>query len=88
MAASAALLSTDKYLNVEVTNGKVISDGEKLIVVGMAFPGLNDSLALDNIEGLDVNIPESFELAADVTDFEMEYICYSGFKRHLLAVRH
>ena len=44
MAASAAVLSTDRYLNVEVTNGKILSDGEKLIVVGMAFPGLQDSL--------------------------------------------
>ncbi|MBP5378044.1 MAG: hypothetical protein J6Y64_00695, partial [Ruminococcus sp.] len=71
MAASAALLSTDKYLNVEVTNGKVISDGEKLIVVGVAFPGLGESLDLGRIDGLDVDIPESFELSADVKGFEM-----------------
>ena len=71
MTASAAVLSTDKFVNVEVKNGKVISDGDKLIVVGMAFPGLNGSLGLDSIEGLDVDIPESFEIEADVTDFEM-----------------
>ncbi|MBQ9898429.1 MAG: hypothetical protein IJM44_03125, partial [Ruminococcus sp.] len=71
MAASAAVLSTDNFTNVSVTNGKVISDGEKLIVVGIAFPGLNDSLALGDIEGLDVSLPDTFEITADVTDFEM-----------------
>ena len=71
MAASAAVLDTSKFTNVEVTNGKVISTGEQLIVVGLGFPGLSDSLGLDEIDGLDVDIPESFELSADVTDFGM-----------------
>ena len=71
MAASAAVLDTGKFVNVEVKNGKVISDGDKLIVVGMAFPGLNESLALDEIDGLDVDIPDSFEVEADVSDFDM-----------------
>ena len=37
----------------------------------MAFPGLNESLALDEIDGLDVDIPDSFEVEADVSDFDM-----------------
>jgi len=71
LAASAAVLSTDNYVNVEVKNGKVISDGERLIVVGMAFPGLGESLDLGKIEGMNIELPESFEISADVTNFEM-----------------
>ncbi|HOR21931.1 MAG TPA: hypothetical protein PLY43_04340, partial [Ruminococcus sp.] len=71
MAASAAVLDTGKFLNVEVKNGKVISDGERLIVVGAAFPGLSESLGLDDLGGSDLSLPDSFELSADVTDFAM-----------------
>ena len=71
MAASAAVLSTDKYLNVEVTNGKILSDGEKLIVVGVAFPGLQDSIDFCKLDSVNIDIPESFEISADVKNFEM-----------------
>ena len=46
---SGAILSSDHFKNVEVTNGKVISDGENDIVVGIALPGLSDSLKLDEL---------------------------------------
>ena len=54
-----------------MTNGKILSDGEKLIVVGMAFPGLQDSLDFGGLDSIDVNIPDSFEISADVKNFEM-----------------
>ena len=72
MTASTAILNTDIFSNVEVTNGKVISDGEKLIVAGMAFPGLSQSLGLDEKEDLDIEIPESFTIEADVVNFSMD----------------
>ncbi|MDE5862487.1 MAG: hypothetical protein K2H28_09885, partial [Ruminococcus sp.] len=68
MTASVAMLDSGKFLNVETVNGKVISDGEKLVVIGVAFPALSESLGLD---GTDIELPESFEISADVTDFEM-----------------
>ncbi|MDE6538588.1 MAG: hypothetical protein K2K66_00210 [Ruminococcus sp.] len=68
MTASVAMLDSGKFLNVETINGKVISDGEKLIVIGVAFPALTESLGLSET---DIKIPESFEISADVTDFEM-----------------
>ena len=71
MAASAAMLDADNCVNVEVKNGKVISDGDRLIVVGMAFPGLSENLDISKIEGVDIDIPDSFELSADVKDFEL-----------------
>ena len=73
LMASGTILDGDKFSNVEVTNGKVISDGNRLIVLGMAVPGLSESLGLDNLEDLkdaDIQIPETVEITADVKDFE------------------
>ena len=72
MAASTAILNNDIFQNVEVTNGRVISDGEKLIVVGMAFPGLSDSLGLDEMKDIDVNVPDHFTIECDVQNFKMD----------------
>ena len=38
------IFSNDNAGNVEVDNGSVISEGKNTVVVGMAFPGLADSL--------------------------------------------
>ncbi|MBQ3885933.1 MAG: hypothetical protein II729_07460, partial [Ruminococcus sp.] len=67
-AATAAFLDPEKFVNVEVSNGKIISDGNRLIIIGLAFPGINDTLGLDELEGLNVKLPESFEISADVKD--------------------
>ena len=69
---TAAILNTDNFSNVKATNGKVISDGNKHIVIGVAMPGLADSLNLKNTSiGSNFDIPEDFEITADVEDFQM-----------------
>lgn len=69
---TAMILPSDTFSNVEVTNGKVISDGDKNIVTGLAFPGLRDSLKLDSYEKLeDVSIPDYVEVTADASNFEL-----------------
>lgn len=75
---SGAMLDTDKFTNVEVTNGKAISDANRLVVVGMALPGLKESLALDQdkldkleLADTDISIPEYVEISADTTHFEL-----------------
>ncbi|WP_434309982.1 hypothetical protein [Hominifimenecus sp. rT4P-3] len=66
------LLSSDHFTNVEVENGKLISDGKNNIVVGVAFPGLADSLGISQVEALsDVEIPDYVEITADVDDFTL-----------------
>ena len=64
---SAMMLSSDEYSNVSVENGKLISDGDKKIVVGVAFPGLTEDLNLKDLD-LDVDIPETVTITADVKD--------------------
>lgn len=66
------ILPNDNFTNVTIDNGKVISDGNRSIVVGFGMPGLKESLNLDDIKDADdLTIPESLEVEADVTDFEM-----------------
>lgn len=62
------LLDSDTFTNVEVSNGKFINDGDHTIVVGIAFPGLQENLALDRDK---IEIPDYVEITADVTDFEL-----------------
>lgn len=70
---TGTLLPTDKFSNVEVTNGKVSKVGDNIIALGMTMPGLKDTLNLKfDGESLDMDIPEYFEISADVNDFELD----------------
>ena len=70
---SGMILSQENFSNVKVTNGKVISDGSRNIVVGVALPGLSDSIGLSDTEDLkDIDIPEYVEVEADTTNFKLE----------------
>ena len=72
MLVSGFILPTDTFNNVKIDNGKIISDGDKEIVIGVGMPGLADSLKLEETEMLkDIEIPDSFEVEADVTDFSL-----------------
>ncbi|MBR0410920.1 MAG: hypothetical protein IJI25_07960 [Eubacterium sp.] len=69
---SAMILPSENFSNVEVENGRVVNDGDRNIVIGMAMPGLRKSLKLDDYEKLsDVDIPDHVEVTADATDFEL-----------------
>ena len=65
---SGLFLDSSKFSNVKVTNGKVVSDGERIIIAGIAFPGLRHDLGLTKKE---INLPEHFEITAHVEDFEL-----------------
>ncbi|MCR4755332.1 MAG: hypothetical protein K5868_07355 [Lachnospiraceae bacterium] len=71
---TAMMLPTDRFTDVTVTNGKVMSEGNNNIVLGLAFPGLTDSLDLDREElaDKDIEIPEYFEVEAKVNDFKLD----------------
>lgn len=62
------LLDTEVFRNVTISNGKLINDGNRIAVVGIAFPGLQEDLAISK-EKLD--IPDYVEISADVENFEM-----------------
>ena len=73
---SGLMLDSDKCTNVSISNGTVIADGKREIVVGMAFPGLVDSLNGKKVEEISVlseledkvSIPSNVVIEADVID--------------------
>ena len=71
---SGVVLPTEHFSNVTVTNGKCISECENQIAVGVAMPGLRESLNLEDgaDELQDIELPESVEVEADVENFELE----------------
>lgn len=62
------ILDNDTFQNVQITNGKLVNDGDRTVVVGLAFPGLQENL---NLSRNDLSIPDSVEITADVTNFSL-----------------
>lgn len=67
VALTGAILDTEHFSNVSVSNGKLINDGNHIAVIGMAFPGLQE-----NLQVAELDLPDYVEITADVTDFTME----------------
>lgn len=62
---TAMMLPSDEYTNVTIDHGKIVSDGDKNIVVGLGFPGLEENLNLES-KDIDIDIPDNFIITADV----------------------
>lgn len=68
VAVAGTILQNDNHKNIEISNGKVINDGSKTFVMGIALPGLQQSL---NIHRNDLEIPDSIDITMDATEFEL-----------------
>ena len=74
MAMTLVPLDEDVFSNVKVTNGKLLSMDDGSMAVGMALPGFSEALDLKSLSYTeDVDIPEYFEISADVTDFSLDF---------------
>ena len=62
------LLDNDVFTNVEITNGKLINDGSRTAVIGIAFPGLQDNLAISPEK---LEIPDYVEITANAKNFKL-----------------
>ena len=71
VVATGTCINNDNNKNIEVTNGKAIDDGSKTMVVGLTFPGMQESL---NIDKNTLEIPTSIEITMETTNFEMNNI--------------
>lgn len=65
LMATGLILDTEKFTNVVVTNGKLVSDGERDMAVGIGLPAMDSILGVE-----DLDIPDYFEVEADVTEYE------------------
>jgi len=61
------MLDNDTFRNIEVSNGRLVNDGDRTAVIGIAFPGLQENLAVSK-EKLDIT--DYFEITADADNFE------------------
>ena len=78
---TGVILPNDFFSNVEVENGRLITEGNNAIVIGYAFPGLYESLKYDDFkENLDeeqrekaedLDISDHVIITADAKDFEL-----------------
>ncbi len=62
------VLANDVFTNVEVSGGRMINDGDRIVVIGYGMPGMRENLAVDSDK---LDVPDSFEISADVKEFEM-----------------
>ena len=65
---TGTILDNEHFKNVEVSNGKLVDDGDHTSVIGIALPGVQENL---NIKKSDLDIPSYIEIEADVKDFMM-----------------
>ena len=65
---SGLFLDSASFSDVKVTNGKVVSDGDRIIVAGIAFPGLQHDLGLSRDTA---EIPDYFEITAHTDNFKL-----------------
>lgn len=66
---TGVLLDHDTFSDVRVTNGKCITDGDRTVVIGVAFPGMNENLGLDETDA--ATFPSYVEIRANVKNFRM-----------------
>lgn len=85
--ACGTIINNEHNRNIRITNGKVIDDGNKTIVMGIALPGLQESLAVSKDT---IDIPNTIEITMDSTDFELNnmvsYITPKVIKKSDLAI--
>ena len=68
VVVTGGIIKNDKAKNVTISSGKVVDDGSKTIIAGIAMPGLQESL---EVSKSDVDIPNEIEITMDATNFEM-----------------
>ena len=71
VVATGTYIDNDNNKNIEVKNGKIIDDGSKTMVIGLTFPGMQESL---NIDKEKLEIPTNIEITMDSQNFEMKNI--------------
>ena len=74
VVVSGTIIDNENNKNIEITNGKVIENGNKTIVFGMAMPGLQESLNISS--EFDIDIPSEIKISMETTNFEMKNINY------------
>ncbi len=62
------ILENDVFSNVKVTNGKLVDDGDRTVVAGIALPGIQENLKISEDK---LELPDYVEIEADAQGFKM-----------------
>ncbi len=65
---TGVILDNDICRNVEVSNGKLVNDGSRTIIAGIAFPGMEKNLGITKE---DFDIPDYVEISCDAENFQL-----------------
>ena len=63
------IINGDNNKNIDILNGKIVNNGSNYIVIGMAAPGLYESLDVDELRGID-----TVTINYETTKFELSTI--------------
>lgn len=68
------MMLSDRFSNIKVENGKLLSAGDTKMAVLYGEPGLKDSLMLYKVDTFDdIKLNDSAYIEADVEDFTLDY---------------
>lgn len=73
IAMCGFIASDDTLQDIEIDHGKVIDDGDKKIVVGMAAPGIADALDID-LDKYDIDLSDSIRITANAKGYDIQDI--------------
>lgn len=65
LMVTGLIMDSEKFSNLTITNGKIVSDGDRNMAIGMGLPKMKENLGVEDLE-----IPDYFEVVADVTEYE------------------
>lgn len=57
-----------KNKNIQITNGKIVDNGESTLAVGIAMPGMQENIGISKNK---IDIPEEIDISMETEDFEM-----------------
>ena len=65
------IINNENNKNIEITNGKMIDNGNKTTLIGITLPGMQESLGISKGK---LKIPNKVEITMEASNFEMENI--------------
>ena len=71
LAMTGFITEDDSFEDIEIDHGKVIDDGDKKVVVGLAAPGLNDAIDIDE-DLVDLDLEDTITITGTAKDFAVQ----------------
>lgn len=67
VVVAGLMIDNEKNRDIEIKNGKILTNGNSSIAVGMALPGMQENLGIEEDK---LNIPKTIEISMNTDKFE------------------